>query len=219
MGCAMEILYQNANFLVCIKPARVLSTDEPGGLPELVREALGDPKADVRTVHRLDRVVSGVMVLARNARAASELSRQIREDQFSKEYLAVVHGRPESPEGTLRDLLARDKARRMTFVADAPGKGVQEAALSYRVLEYADGMSLVRVRLHTGRTHQIRVQFSSRGMPLVGERKYAVWNDPCELALWSAKIGFYHPGTGEWVEFSKEPPAVFPWTAFGRIIP
>ena len=219
MGCAMEILYQDACFLVCIKPARVLSTDEPGGLPELVREALGDPKADVRTVHRLDRVVSGVMVLARNARAASELSRQIREDQFSKEYLAVVHGRPESPEGTLRDLLARDKARRMTFVADAPGKGVQEAALSYRVLEYADGMSLVRVRLHTGRTHQIRVQFSSRGMPLVGERKYAVWNDPCELALWSAKIGFYHPGTGEWVEFSKEPPVVFPWTEFGKIIP
>ena len=219
MGCAMEILYQDACFLVCIKPARVLSTDEPGGLPELVREALGDPKADVRTVHRLDRVVSGVMVLARNANAASELSRQIREDQFRKEYLAVVHGRPENPEGTLHDLLARDKARRMTFVAEAPGKGVQEAALSYRVLEYANGMSLVRVRLHTGRTHQIRVQFSSRGMPLVGERKYAVWNDPCELALWSAKIGFYHPGTGEWVEFSKEPPAVFPWTEFGRIIP
>lgn len=219
MGCAMEILYQNANILVCIKPARVLSTDEPGGLPGLVREALGDPKADVRTVHRLDRVVSGVMVLARSANAASELSRQIREDQFRKEYLAVVHGRPESPEGTLHDLLARDKARRMTFVAEATGKGVQEAALSYRVLEYANGMSLVRVRLHTGRTHQIRVQFSSRGMPLVGERKYAVWNDPCELALWSAKIGFYHPGTGEWVEFSKEPPAVFPWTEFGKIIP
>ncbi len=219
MGCAMEILYQDSDILVCIKPARVLSTDEPGGLPGLVREALGDPDADVRTVHRLDRVVSGVMVLARNARAASELSRQIREDQFRKEYLAVVHGKPENPEGTLRDLLARDKARRMTFVADAPGKGVQEAALSYRVLEYADGMSLVRVRLHTGRTHQIRVQFSSRGMPLVGERKYAVWNDPCELALWSAKIGFYHPETGEWVEFSKEPPAVFPWTEFGRIIP
>ena len=219
MGCAMEILYQDSDILVCIKPARVLSTDEPGGLPGLVREALGDPDADVRTVHRLDRVVSGVMVLARSADAASELSRQIREDQFRKEYLAVVHGKPENPEGTLRDLLARDKARRMTFVADAPGKGVQEAALSYRVLEYANGMSLVRVRLHTGRTHQIRVQFSSRGMPLVGERKYAVWNDPCELALWSAKIGFYHPETGEWVEFSKEPPAVFPWTEFGRIIP
>ena len=219
MGCAMEILYQDTCFLVCIKPARVLSTDERGGLPELVREALGDPKADVRTVHRLDRVVSGVMVLARSANAASELSRQIREDQFRKEYLAVVHGRPENPEGTLHDLLARDKARRMTFVAEAPGKGVQEAALSYRVLEYANGMSLVRVRLHTGRTHQIRVQFSSRGMPLVGERKYAVLDDPCEIALWSAKIGFYHPETGEWAEFSKEPPAVFPWTEFGKIIP
>ena len=219
MGCAMEILYQDANILVCIKPARVLSTDEPGGLPGLVREALGDPKADVRTVHRLDRVVSGVMVLARSANAASELSRQIREDQFRKEYLAVVHGRPENPEGTLHDLLARDKARRMTFVAEAPGKGVQEAALSYRVLEYANGMSLVRVRLHTGRTHQIRVQFSSRGMPLVGERKYAVLDDPCEIALWSAKIGFYHPETGEWAEFSKEPPATFPWTEFGKIIP
>ena len=216
MGCAMEILYQDANILVCIKPARVLSTDEPGGLPGLVREALGDSKADVRTVHRLDRVVSGVMVLARSANAASELSRQIREDQFRKEYLAVVHGRPENPEGTLHDLLARDKARIAT-----PRHAVLRvrAELSYRVLEYANGMSLVRVRLHTGRTHQIRVQFSSRGMPLVGERKYAVWNDPCELALWSAKIGFYHPGTGEWVEFSKEPPAVFPWTEFGKIIP
>lgn len=219
MGCAMEILYQDSDILVCIKPARVLSTGEPGGLPGLVREALGVPKADVRTVHRLDRVVSGVMVLARSANAASELSRQIREDKFRKEYLAVVHGKPENPEGTIRDLLARDKARRMTFVAEAPGKGVQEAALSYRVLKYAEEMSLVRVRLHTGRTHQIRVQFSSRGMPLVGERKYATLNDPCEIALWSAKIGFHHPGTGEWVEFSKEPPAVFPWTEFERIIP
>ena len=215
----VDILYSDNEIAVAVKPCGVLSTDSPGGMPELVREALGDPKADVRTVHRLDRVVSGVMVLARNADAASELSRQIREDQFRKEYLAVVHGRPESPEGTLRDLLARDKARRMTFVAEAPGKGVQEAALSYRVLEYADGMSLVRVRLHTGRTHQIRVQFSSRGMPLVGERKYAVLDDPCEIALWSAKIGFYHPETGEWAEFSKEPPAVFPWTEFGKIIP
>ena len=80
-------------------------------------------------------------------------------------------------------------------------------------------LSFLRLKLETGRTHQIRVQFSSRGMPLVGERKYATLNDPCEIALWSAKIGFHHPGTGEWVEFSKEPPAVFPWTEFERIIP
>ena len=87
----MEILYSDNDVLVCIKPARILSTDEPGGLPELIRGALNDPKADVRTIHRLDRVVSGLMVLARNAAAASELSRQIREDQFGKEYLAIVH--------------------------------------------------------------------------------------------------------------------------------
>lgn len=208
----MDILYMDNDIVVCIKPARVLSTDEPGGLPELVREALGDPKADVRTVHRLDRVVSGVMVLARNAETASELSRQIREDGFHKEYLAVVHGCPAEMQGTFRDLLGRDKARRMTFVAAQPGKGIQEAVLSYRVLNRQEDMTRVRVLLQTGRTHQIRVQFASRGMPLVGERKYAVLNDPCEIALWSAKIGFTHPGTGEWVEFAKEPPAVFPWT-------
>ena len=91
----MELIHVDKDIVVCIKPARVLSTDEPGGLPELVREALGDGKADIRTVHRLDRVVSGVMVLARNAKAASELSRQIREDMFQKEYLAVFDGCPD----------------------------------------------------------------------------------------------------------------------------
>ena len=169
----MELLHVDQDIVVCIKPARVLSTDEPGGLPELVRQALGDDKADVRTVHRLDRVVSGVMVLARNAKAASELSRQIRENTFQKEYLAVIHGCPEAEEGTLTDLLVRDKARRMTMVASEPGKGVQEAILDYQVLNHTEDITRVKVQLRTGRTHQIRVQFSSRGMPLVGERKYA----------------------------------------------
>ena len=209
----MEILYMDDDLLVCIKPPRVLSTDEPGGLPDLLRQELGDPKADVRTVHRLDRVVSGLMVLARNAAAASELSRQIREDQFQKEYLAVVHGVPEKS-GTLTDLLLRDKARKMTLVVDQPQKGAQEAILGYELLATAQGMSRVRIDLKTGRTHQIRVQFSSRGMPLVGERKYAVLEDACEIALWSHKIGFYHPKTGRWMEFSKEPPAIYPWSIF-----
>ena len=199
------------DILVCIKPARVLSTDEPGGIPGLVREALGDLNADVRTVHRLDRVVSGLMVLARNAKAASELSRQIREDEFEKEYLAVIHGVPVDTEGTLRDLLYRDKVRKMTFVAAEPGKDVQEAILDYCVLESFGEMSKVQIKLHTGRTHQIRVQFASRSMPLVGERKYALLDDPCEIALWSYRLGFRHPRTGEWLVFSKEPPAVWPW--------
>lgn len=208
----MELLYLDRDIVVCIKPARVLSTDEPGGLPDMIREALGDPKADIRTVHRLDRVVSGVMVLARNAKAASELSRQVREDVFEKEYLAVVHGKPEAKEGTLRDLLYRDKARKMTMVAPEPAKGVQEALLDYRVLNTAESMSRIRIRLRTGRTHQIRVQFSSRGMPLLGERKYSTLEDPCEIALWSHRIGFTHPATGNYMTFSQEPPMVYPWT-------
>ena len=212
----MEILYKDRDILVCVKPPRVLSTDEPGGLPELVRQELGDPKADVRTVHRLDRVVSGLMVLARNPAAASELSRQIREGTFQKEYFAVVHGGPSAPEGTFRDLLGRDKARKMTFVAPEPGKGIQEAVLDYKVLAAEADRAKVLVRLHTGRTHQIRVQFASRGMPLYGERKYSERNDPCEIALWSYRLGFAHPATGEPMEFTKEPPESDPWIMKAR---
>ena len=208
----MELIHVDRDIVVCIKPPRVLSTDESGGLPDLVRQALGDANANIRTVHRLDRVVSGVMVLARNAKAASELSRQIREDEFEKEYLAVIHGVPAQKKGTLRDLLGRDKARKMTYVAEAPGKGIQEAILDYEVLSQKGEFSLVRVILRTGRTHQIRVQFASRGMPLVGERKYDTREDPCEIALWSYKVGFCHPYTGEKVTFVHEPPQVYPWT-------
>ena len=208
----MELIYQDKDIVVCVKPARVLSTDEPGGVPDLVRQALGDERADVRTVHRLDRVVSGLMVLARNAKAASELSRQIREDQFEKEYLAVVHGSPELDAVRLEDLLARDKARRMTFVATEMAKGVQPASLRYQVLNRNNGMSRVRIQLETGRTHQIRVQFSSRNMPLVGERKYCTLEDPCEIALWSYRLAFAHPATGKPMEFILEPPEIYPWT-------
>jgi len=208
----MELIYQDEDIVVCLKPARVLSTDEPGGVPDLVREALGDPQADVRTVHRLDRVVSGLMVLARNPGAASELSRQIREDGFQKEYLAVVHGAPEYDVGKFYDLLFRDKARKMTMVAKEAGKGVQPASLGYRVLRRKNGLSRVQIRLETGRTHQIRVQFASRGFPLVGERKYSTLEDPCEIALWSWRLAFTHPTTGEPMEFTHEPPECYPWT-------
>lgn len=208
----MRLIYIDEHIVVCEKPQRVLSTDEPGGVPELVRQALGDPKADVRTVHRLDRVVGGLMVLARNANAASELSRQIREDTFQKEYFAVVHGTPDAPEGRLCDLLVRDKARRMTMVADAPGKDVQPASLQYWLQNEAENMSRVRIKLETGRTHQIRVQFASRGMPLVGERKYSTLEDPCEIALWSCRLAFAHPVTGEAMEFNLQPPETYPWT-------
>lgn len=210
----MDILYHDNDIVVCIKPARVLSTDEPGGLPDCLRQHFGLPQGDFRTVHRLDRVVSGVMVVARNAHSASELSRQIRMDEFGKEYLAVVHGIPEEPAGTMFDLLGRDKARKMTFVAAEPAKGVQEASLDYVLIQTANDMSLVRIRLHTGRTHQIRVQFASRGMPIAGERKYAVLDDPWEIALWSHQIRFRHPVTGEMMTFEQNPPAAAPWDVY-----
>ena len=210
----MDFIYKDDHIVVCVKPPRVLSTDEPGGLPELVRHALGDEKADVRTVHRLDRVVSGLMVLARTPQAASDLSRQIREDTFGKQYLAVIHGQPQQDAGTLVDLLSRDKARKMTIVVHEPGKDAREAILDYKVEAKTDAMSRVRIDLKTGRTHQIRVQFASRGMPLVGERKYSTLEDPCEIALWSCYLSFTHPHTGKFMEFELLPPDSYPWSSF-----
>ncbi|MBQ4583249.1 MAG: RNA pseudouridine synthase [Oscillospiraceae bacterium] len=209
----MDILYADKRILVAIKPAGVLSTDEPGGMPSLLRAQLGDDRACVRTVHRLDAAVQGVMVFARSARAASLLSEQIRDRGFQKEYLAVVHGAP--PEGgTLCDLLGRDRQQRMTYVADAPGKDVREAKLSYRVLQRREGFSLVSICLHTGRTHQIRVQFASRGWPLAGDRKYGTEDGFDAIALWSHRIAFTHPETGEVVEFSALPPHEGAWEMF-----
>ena len=209
----MELIYQDDDVLVCVKPAGALSTEEPGGVPELARQALGDPKADVRTVHRLDAVVSGLMVLARNASAASELSRQIREQTFGKEYLAIVHGRPEEAAGTYVDLLLRDKRERKTYVVTEGAKGVQEAILDYQIIGSNGELTRVAIQLRTGRTHQIRCQFSSRQMPLVGDRKYSLNEDGCNIALWSHKISFDHPKTGKRMEFQLPPPEVYPWTA------
>lgn len=208
----MELIYQDRDIVACVKPARVLSTDEPGGVPDLVRQALGDPNANVRTVHRLDRTVSGLMVLARSKKAAAELSRQIREGLFQKEYLAVVHGKPEDDTGTLRDLLLRSKAERKTYVVTQPGKDVQEAILHYQTIASNQGLSRLRIRLETGRTHQIRCQFASRGLPLVGDRKYSILPDDCEIALWSYRLAFFHPYTGKPVEFTLEPPDIYPWS-------
>ena len=208
----MEIIYQDKDIIVCVKPPRVLSTDEPGGVPDLIRQELGDPGANVRTVHRLDRTVSGLMVLARRSKAASELSRQIREGDFQKEYAAVIHGSPGEDRGELRDLLLRNKQERKTYIVTAPGKDVQEALLSYQVLNREGELSRVRIQLHTGRTHQIRAQFSGRGWPLVGDRKYGIPDEAREIALWSYRLAFRHPYSGKHMEFVLEPPAHYPWS-------
>ena len=211
----MNILFSDNDILVCVKPVGTLSTDEPGGMPELLREALNNQSADIRTVHRLDRVVGGLMVFARSQAAAASLSRQITEKSFRKEYLAVLHGIPKEKEDTLEDLLFRDSSENKTYVVKRMRKGVRQAALEYSVLAEKNGLSLVRIHLLTGRTHQIRAQFSSRTMPLVGDRKYGAAEDNCEIALWSSRLSFMHPHSGERMDFTLEPPGGYPWSEFG----
>lgn len=214
----MQIIHMDKDIVVCIKPAGLLSTDEPGGLPELLRQQLGN-QAQIRTVHRLDRAVGGLMVLGLRKSAAAELSRQIREGEFEKQYLAVVHGLTE-PEGSLDDLMYRDKARKMSFVTDRLAPGVQQARLSYETLaqDSVKNRSLVRIELHTGRTHQIRCQFSAHGFPLVGERKYSRIEDGCGLALWSFRLSFKQPYTGEGLVFCQAPSAEGPWLDFDEAV-
>jgi len=206
----MKLIYHDKDVVLCVKDPGILSTDEPGGLPDLVRQSLGDQ--NIRTVHRLDQVVGGLIVLARRAKAASELSRQIREGMFQKEYLAVIQGVPNQA-GTLKHLLLRNKQERKTYVVDTLQPKAQEAVLHYQLLETNDGKSLVRIKLETGRTHQIRAQFSGIGMPLLGDKKYGN-EEICQVALWSYKIGFEHPYSGEKMEFTQLPPEIYPWNLF-----
>ena len=213
----MDILYQDDRIVVAVKPVGVLSTDEPGGMPELLRAQLHTDC--IRTVHRLDAQTGGVMVFARSRMAASLLSQQVRERQFSKCYLAAVHGTPQPQSGEMHDLLGRDSVRRVTYVADTPSADTREALLTYETLDTADGLSLVRVQLHTGRTHQIRVQFTSRGLPLAGDRKYGIPEDGIvPLALWAYRLSFAHPQTGQEMSFTCPPPETEPWTRFKGIM-
>ena len=209
----MKILYQDRALVLCEKPAGVLS--EEGGMPELLREALGTQ--EIYCVHRLDRETGGLMVYAKTKQAAAVLSRTIAEGGLQKEYLAVAEG--ETPEsGTLRDLLYRDAAKNKSYVVKRMRRGVREAELRYERLAFRGGMSLLRVRLKTGRSHQIRVQFASRGFPLVGDKKYGSSVRDTGLALWSTKLSLPHPGSGETLCRELPPPESWPWTLFSDLI-
>lgn len=207
-----EILYADAAVAVVVKPAGVLSQgDAEDAMPVLLQKQLG---GTIFPVHRLDQPTGGVMVYARTQDAAAKLSAQMQSEAFGKEYLAVLDGTPEPAEGELHDLLFFDRQKGKSYAVRRKRAGVKDARLAYRVLAQAEGLTLVRVRLFTGRTHQIRVQFSSRGWPLTGDGKYGSRNNRCALALWSAELHFAHPVTGETLIFRSQPPEAYPWTLF-----
>lgn len=183
----MEVLYSDKDLAVIVKP---VGLDSEAQVPAAIKELLG---GEVFTVHRLDKNVGGVMVYARTKPAAAALSRAIQEGTMVKEYVALVHGTP--PEsGDWEDLLFRDSAKNKVFVVKRQRGGVKKARLEFTRLR-AGETSLVRIRLHTGRSHQIRVQFSSRKFPLVGDHKYGSRDEASAPMLFSCCISFPYKGT------------------------
>ncbi|MCI7808310.1 RNA pseudouridine synthase [bacterium] len=191
----MEILYSDRHMAVCVKPVGLDSELE---VPAALKEILG---GEIFPIHRLDKNVGGVMVYARTKQAAAELSRAVQGGSMVKEYVALVHGTP--PEtGDWEDLLWKDSGKNKVFVVKRLRGGVKKARLEYRVLS-AGECSLVRIRLHTGRSHQIRVQFSSRGFPLVGDHKYGARDSSPAPMLFSCRITF--PWRGQTKDFEALP--------------
>ena len=208
------ILYRDASLIVCEKPVGVSS--ESPGLPELLGEQAG---TKVWPVHRLDLGTGGVMVFSLSSDCCASLQRLFQGSQVRKEYLAVVCGCPTESSGCWKDLLWHDKNRNKTYIVSRMRKGVKEALCEWEALSSAfcggQAFTLVRVRLHTGRTHQIRVQFASRGFPLAGDRKYGSPVRAETVALWASGISFPHPdGKSGAVSVSSAPPDQFPWNLF-----
>ena len=208
IGELMEILYEDKAIIVVVKPVGVLSeeTSDGKGLVNLLKE---HTKGDIFPVHRLDKGVGGVMVYAKTKQSAANLSKQVQDRSFEKEYLAAAYGIMEEKEGIMEDLLFKDSKKNKTFVVKRERKGVKKAKLSYKVVSQGvkDGkeVSLASVKLFTGRSHQIRVQFASRKHPLLGDRRYGSADGVKEIALWSRHAGFYHPVSKEWLSFEKCP--------------
>ena len=210
----IKILYADRYIAVCVKPVGLNSQADSTGEKSMLDElsAYYNGKQQIFPVHRLDKAVGGVMVYAAEKQAAAVLSRQVQERTMTKEYFAVVYGRPEPEQGSMSDLVFKDSAKNKAYVVKRMRRGVKEAKLNYSTV-YSDGVrSVVRVELETGRFHQIRVQFASRKMPLVGDGKYGA-KDNCPIALWSCRICFTHPVSGDKMDFFAQPEGKL-WSGF-----
>lgn len=209
----IDILFENNDVIVCVKPVGINSQNDRA--EDMVKILRKQTSGDIYSVHRLDTAVGGTMVFAKNARAAADLSKQIADGTFKKQYLAVITGVPEKENDVLEDLLFKDLSKNKTFVVKRERRGVRKASLEYNLLSFQSGFSLVKILLHTGRSHQIRVQFASRKMPLVGDGKYGSRDNRCSVALWSSELCFKLKG--EMVKFSSQPDfGQYPWNIFDK---
>lgn len=204
-------------FVICEKPVGVSS--ESPGLPELIREQSGFP---VYPVHRLDRTTGGICILARSPDACARLQKLFQTHRIEKRYYAVIAGKPQTETGVFDDYLYHDKKKNKTYVVKRMRKGVRDARCEWELLDSvmtADiSLSLISIRLDTGRTHQIRVQFSSRGYPLAGDQKYGSRVKAPSPALWATRISFPHPYIKDkMIDVSSMPPAVYPWNCFEKL--
>ena len=212
----MNILYEDEYIVAAVKPSGVLSQSGEGAN---MIDLLSQGRGDIFPVHRLDKNVGGTMVFAKTKSASAAMSSMIQNNEIQKEYLAVVCGEPHEKNGVFEDLLFKDSSKNKSFVVKRMRKGVKKAVLEYETLQTVNNgeqiLSLVKVKLHTGRTHQIRVQFSSRKMPLLGDGRYGGKCGKCDIALWSERLLFNHPVTGQTICLESEPPAQYPWKLFG----
>jgi 23S rRNA pseudouridine1911/1915/1917 synthase len=220
----MQILYEDNHVLVVLKPAGLVMQADRTGDPSLLEvakhwliEQYQKPgNAYVGLVHRLDRPVAGVVVLAKTSKAASRLSIQFRDRTVQKFYVAVVEGSLTLPSGTLVHYIRKRGVNRRVYISETPLEEGSKAELSYTVLEEQAGMSLVQVQIHTGRHHQIRAQFASIGHPIIGDQKYhsRIRMPDRNLALFAAQLTFMHPTLETEVTIQASPPDEWPWTVF-----
>ena len=212
-----EILFEDKHIAVVIKPVGMLSQGDESG-DESVVSFLEKTSPYVGVIHRLDRTVGGVMVYAKTKSAAAKLSAQVADKElFSKTYLVICHGRPSDANGEMHDLLFKDSHLNKSYTVDRMRKGVKEASLEYSLIAYCEerDISLVKVKLHTGRTHQIRVQFSSRKMPLAGDKKYGAKDNFKNIGLFSSNLAFRHPVSEEIIDIGALPDySQEPWSIF-----